>query len=166
MCINTQPMRVKIDGELSLAEWLRVVQQNTGRALDHQHDSLAEILRVTGNRTADSPLFESLLVIENIPLPRLPHPALQFRVREFEIREGLPIVLIVFLGDEPRIELRLQPACCEPGVPERVQRTFSRAMEALPTLNLSMRAAEMLDLLIDGGRLFASPLKPSRRTLA
>jgi nonribosomal peptide synthetase protein BlmV len=164
MCINTLPVRVKLGADVSLTMWLQSLQRNIWDVLARQHNALAEILRVTRSRAADPPLFESLLVIENIPTPPQRDEALPVRVQGFEIREGLPIVLVAFLNEEPRIELRLQPACCKAGVPERLQETLSRALQMIPSLSLSTRIVDVLDSLARGPKSSVnSALRTSRR---
>jgi len=67
--ITSLPLRLKIDGDGTLASWLKEIQ---GRQLDHEEHSfveLAEIQRL-GGLHAGQTLFDSLVVVENYPLDR------------------------------------------------------------------------------------------------
>jgi amino acid adenylation domain-containing protein/non-ribosomal peptide synthase protein (TIGR01720 family)/FkbM family methyltransferase len=67
--INSLPLRLNIDGDSTLAAWLKDIQR---QQLDHEEKGfveLAEIQRLVGVRSGQA-LFDSLVVIENYPLDR------------------------------------------------------------------------------------------------
>jgi amino acid adenylation domain-containing protein len=64
--INSLPVRVPISESLDVASWLREVQAVQVAAQPHEHASLADVQRWSGV-PAGQPLFESLVVFENVP---------------------------------------------------------------------------------------------------
>ncbi len=70
--INSLPVRVRIPQEISektgnLAGWLREIQSSQMAAQPYEHASLADIQRWS-SVPAGKPLFESLVVFENVPM--------------------------------------------------------------------------------------------------
>jgi amino acid adenylation domain-containing protein len=64
--INTLPVRVRVDGKATAAEWLRSIQREQAEARQHEHASLVDV-QGWSEVPRDQPLFESLLVFENYP---------------------------------------------------------------------------------------------------
>ncbi len=67
LMMNVLPLRLQIDSDLLLADWLRQVQTEQSQLLAHQFTSLAQIRRWAGLRPG-RPLFESHLSFENYPV--------------------------------------------------------------------------------------------------
>jgi len=74
--INTIPVRLRIDGDMTLADLLQQVQQNTLHSADHHHSALSDIQTHTPLKDR---LFGSLYVMENYPLDDV-----------FELNQPLP----------------------------------------------------------------------------
>ncbi|MGH8442730.1 MAG: amino acid adenylation domain-containing protein [Nevskiaceae bacterium] len=69
ICINSLPLRLKIDGDCRLGAWLKEIQRRQLDHDDHGHFALADIQRCSGARGGQA-LFDSLVVVENYPLDR------------------------------------------------------------------------------------------------
>jgi amino acid adenylation domain-containing protein/non-ribosomal peptide synthase protein (TIGR01720 family) len=67
LCINTLPMRVRVEPEADLLSWLRELQERQAELRQYEHSSLAEV-RAWSEMPPGRPLFESLLVFENYPV--------------------------------------------------------------------------------------------------
>jgi amino acid adenylation domain-containing protein len=67
MFINAVPVRVRIPGELPVAEWLRGLQAEQADARQFEHAPLAGV-KGWSEMPGDQPLFETLFVFENFPL--------------------------------------------------------------------------------------------------
>jgi len=66
LLMNTVPQRVRVPGQVTLAEWLQQVQRGRTRAASYDWVALSEIQRQAGaNRR--HPLFRTTLVYENFP---------------------------------------------------------------------------------------------------
>ncbi|OLP46771.1 non-ribosomal peptide synthetase [Rhizobium oryziradicis] len=65
--LNTVPFRALTRPDDTLAEWLQGLQTAHRQREKHGHAALADIQRWAG-KTADQPLFDTLLIIENLPL--------------------------------------------------------------------------------------------------
>ena len=128
----------------SLEQWLQELQRGVWGVLAHQYNALSDIVRDVGGGRA--PLFETLVVVENLPILQATD-GLRIRVEGFEIKEGLPIVLVLFLGAEPRIELRLRPACCKHGMADRLSRALSQLLQAMGSTTLATRVDLLLESL-------------------
>jgi len=95
--INTIPVRMRFDQDVSLIEWLRAAQD--GQAASHAYEllPLAQIVKLA-QTDRDRLLFESILVFENLPGDYAQLAALAgFRLEElnFAIRENYPLVVSV-----------------------------------------------------------------------
>src|SRR5205085_1859177 len=108
--INTLPVRVAVSDAGDLVSWWRELQSAQIAAQPYEHASLADLQRWSG-APAGRPLFESLLVFENLPAdPRRPAPApaaLDLRVlgERSMLRTQYPLVLLAIPGE--RLVLRL-----------------------------------------------------------
>jgi non-ribosomal peptide synthetase component F len=65
--INTLPVRVKVDPQESLLSWLRTLQENQAEQRQYEHSSLIDI-QGWSEIPRGVPLFESILVFENLPV--------------------------------------------------------------------------------------------------
>lgn len=63
---NTIPVRVRLDGEHTVATWLRRIRDDQAEARLYEHAELSDI-QAWLDRPASRPLFESLIVVENFP---------------------------------------------------------------------------------------------------
>ncbi len=64
--INTLPIRARVQAEADLEAWLRQLQLQTAAARQYEHTALPDVQRWSG-LAAGQPLFDSLLVFENLP---------------------------------------------------------------------------------------------------
>ena len=133
--INTLPVRLRVPESLSLLEWLPELQQDQAEMEAHGHLPLVQIQKLA-ERTADTPLFETLLVFENYPTgesggePREEPVAGISAFRTFEAT-NYPFNLLVAPGDEITLRFQLDS--------HRVETTAaSRALHHLKNLVLSM----------------------------
>lgn len=67
--INTLPVRVRIDEEAGLLDWLRVLQAEQVALREYEYSPLVEV-QSWSEVGRGRPLFESLLVFENYPLDK------------------------------------------------------------------------------------------------
>ncbi|MEW6445860.1 MAG: amino acid adenylation domain-containing protein [Pseudomonadota bacterium] len=67
MFINTLPLRLDIENDQSLGDWLQDIQQRQSLLRRHENASLSKIQRWSST-PGDQPLFESVLIFENYPL--------------------------------------------------------------------------------------------------
>jgi amino acid adenylation domain-containing protein len=65
LCINTVPVRARVDGR-KLVEWLQDLQAFNANALQYEYAALADI-HSWSEIPQDQPFFESILVFENYP---------------------------------------------------------------------------------------------------
>lgn len=112
--LNTVPQRVRILQDMKLADWLRVLQSENLRREPHAHAALTDINRWSGHR-ADPPLFESLLIVENIPLSMQQAFAaegtgLTLSAPASYERTHYPLALRVFPGEETVMALTFDTA--------------------------------------------------------
>ncbi|MEV6868985.1 condensation domain-containing protein, partial [Streptosporangium subroseum] len=66
LLINTMPTRIRVDGDLPLAEWLSRLQADHVTARRYEHTPLLKV-QAWSEVPAGRPLFNSLFVFENIP---------------------------------------------------------------------------------------------------
>jgi len=103
MFVNSLPMRVLIESNIKLGDWLVGLQSKQLSLLEFENSSLADIQHASpvGIRNA---LFDSLMVFQNVPAP-LDSPDMPFEVinRRNHENSHLPLTVEVF----PEEKLRL-----------------------------------------------------------
>lgn len=76
MFINTLPMRVVIKPEQQMAQWLKQLQHDQAANLQYSHSSLSDIQKLA-NLPKSQALFDTILVVENLPISRQTNLSLQ-----------------------------------------------------------------------------------------
>lgn len=109
MFINTLPVRLRLQPERSLADWLRDLQDQQAEARQYQHSSLVEI-QALSDLPRGRPLFESTLSFQNYPARELTlsegvTPHLEIRSAGAFERTSYPLDVTVDPG--PRFLLRV-----------------------------------------------------------
>ncbi|MBB1650688.1 non-ribosomal peptide synthetase [Delftia sp. UME58] len=104
--INTIPVPVAAPGGQSVGDYLREVQQTNMRVREYEHVALADIQRWSGS--AGRPLFDSIIVFENLPMDEtlrsLERFGLQFGPMQGGGLTGYAMDLQVVVGDCLEIE--------------------------------------------------------------
>jgi amino acid adenylation domain-containing protein len=107
MFVNTLPLRVRLDDDASLDEWLAGLQSCQADRREHEHSPLWLVQQWAGC-TPGEPLFENLLVIENYPVdPEVMSggDGLSVRVTPPFDRTGYPLMLLATPGDSLHLQL-------------------------------------------------------------
>ncbi|MEV5311956.1 amino acid adenylation domain-containing protein [Streptomyces sp. NPDC052610] len=169
--INTVPVRVTLPPGERAGDFLRRLQDEQARLMDHQYLGLTEIQRLAGA----GDLFDTLMVFENYPVD-------QAAVARAEAASGLRIVDVTGSGathypltlavlDEQRLGVvfEFRPDCYDRRTVERLAARFERLLHALladpgaPLAALdALEPAERAALLAAGER---PPLPVPRPTL-
>ena len=98
--INTVPFRVRVPRSQTVVTWLRDLQDAQLAQGEHQHLPLVEITRCSGVGP-DVPLFESMFVLENYPVDRVPAESGQTLIghsAEARHRSNYPLALVASPG--------------------------------------------------------------------
>ncbi|WP_018348686.1 non-ribosomal peptide synthetase [Longispora albida] len=106
--INSLPVRVRVRPGQTLAGICEEVQASQAVLLDHQHVGLGELQRLTGA----GELFDTLLVMENYPVPealRDPSGTVEIADIEFVETGHYPLAVVALPGDSLRLEVRYDP---------------------------------------------------------
>jgi amino acid adenylation domain-containing protein len=103
--INTLPQRVRVEPELPILDWLHDVQAEHAEARQHEHAPLVDV-QGWSEVPRGRPLFESLLVFENYPVPPDdPEAALEIVEGSSPERTHYPLVAVAVPGED---EIRLR----------------------------------------------------------
>lgn len=97
--INTLPVRVQIRADQPVGEWLRDIHRRQVDMSPYESTPLATVQgwsQIGGGR----PLFESLLVFENVPLPRIGSDALSISDVRYLQRSNYPLAILVMPGEQ------------------------------------------------------------------
>ncbi|MDQ0603850.1 amino acid adenylation domain-containing protein/non-ribosomal peptide synthase protein (TIGR01720 family) [Streptomyces canus] len=157
--INTVPVRVAVPPGERAGAFLRRLQHEQARLMDHQHLGLTEIQRLAGS----GDLFDTLLVFENYPIDR-------GAVAEAEALAGLRIVdvkgsgathypLTLAVLDEQHLEVifEFRPDAYDRATVEALAGRFERLMHAVvaapdtPLAALDVLVPEERAALLAGG---------------
>ncbi|HEY52373.1 MAG TPA: AMP-binding protein, partial [Caldilineae bacterium] len=104
--INTLPVRVQVPENVSVVQWLRELQAQQVEMRRYEYTPLVDI-QSWSDIAPGAPLFESLLVFENIPLEDAVEESkgLDLRNVETESITNFPLVLVVVPGREMSLRL-------------------------------------------------------------
>lgn len=130
--INTLPIRVRVDSGMKVIQWLEDIQRSQARMTDFESSPLVEVKK-SSDIQPDQQLFESILVMENIPDPAAIDGPLLQREARYHQQSNYPLALIVMpeaglevicLYDEQRLE---------PAVVARMMRQLETVIEDICT---------------------------------
>jgi len=116
MFVNTLPLRVRIDESQTLADWFTSMQAIQFEMLEYENTPVNEIRRAA-NLAGDAPLFETLLVYQNLPrVTLISEPPFYIANHDFHENNAWPLSIQVIPGDEAtdglRIILMHEPSTC------------------------------------------------------
>ena len=106
--INTLPVRVVIEPQVSLIPWLKARQQQLLELRQYEATPLSDIQRWS-DIPAGSPLFESIVVFENYPTHTPPDLGFEIRDRDYLEQSNYPLALLVVPGDTLEFLLLYDP---------------------------------------------------------
>ena len=122
MMMNTVPTRIRFPGNESTGDWLRRLRAERWALAPYEHSALSEVRRHCGV-PAGRPLFDSVVVFDNVPADRLELPGISLTaVGHDHGRSGHPLVLDI--ADRAEVEISLFSD------PERVDAPDSAALLA------------------------------------
>jgi amino acid adenylation domain-containing protein len=168
MFINTLPLRIPLDPDAKVGDWLRDIQGRQLALREHEQSSLVDIRRAS-EVPPGVPLFESIVVFENMPsrddsVAR--EPAIVPREAEYTEYSNYPLALLVVPGDVLELRAVHDPAQFstratarlleELGVTlERLGRSFGTTLakiDVLPDWERERALGELNDTAIDLGK--------------
>ena len=157
--INTVPVRVTVPPGERAGTFLRRLQDEQSRLMDHHHLGLTEIQRLAGA----GDLFDTLLVFENYPID-------EAAVAEAEASAGLrivdvkgsgathyPLTLAVLAEQRLRVVFEFRPDCYDRTAVEKLAGRFDRLLQAVladpdaPLAALDVLAPQERAALLTGG---------------
>ncbi|MFJ8477263.1 non-ribosomal peptide synthase/polyketide synthase [Kitasatospora sp. NPDC094011] len=160
--ITTLPARVAVDGDRGCADWLRALQQERAEDRRFEHVPLAEIQGLS-QLPPGTPLFDSLVVMENYPVDESTAGAHGLRIRELDAREATnyPLTVVVSPGERLAVELGHDPRYLDRETARGLADQLLHILDALAATDGTVRPAE-LDLLPPGerDRLLRGPARP------
>ncbi|MEJ2459517.1 MAG: condensation domain-containing protein, partial [Novosphingobium sp.] len=133
--INTVPVRIRIDPEVSVTRLVRRVQAQALQSQAHHYGALADIQAAT---TLKGALLDHALVFENYPLADELHGleskyALGFHIKEIAVFEQThyDLMIVVEPGTLMQVEFRYNATVFEERLMEQVRAAFGAIVEAL-----------------------------------
>ncbi|HEX9426136.1 MAG TPA: condensation domain-containing protein, partial [Candidatus Polarisedimenticolia bacterium] len=133
LCINTLPVRVRVDPEAELVPWLQGVQAQQAELRQYEHSSLAQV-RAWSEMAPGQPLFECIFVFENYPVDAsLREQNGSVAVEEVRSIEWTNYPLTLGVGPGPRLALCLSydRSRFEAAAIERLLDDYRRLLEGI-----------------------------------
>lgn len=129
--INTVPLRVTLEEKQNILGWLHEIQQRQTQVRAFESTPLYEIQRCS-EITADSPLFNSLLVFENYPV----NDVLKTRSMSVEFsnissveQTNFPLTVVIMPGEKLKLRLAYEASSFTEVVIERLFNQFSQVLK-------------------------------------
>jgi len=168
--LNTVPLRVDTAPARNLVDWLRDLQAGHRQREQHGHAALSDIQRWSGVG-ANRPLFETLLIVENLPLSMQDafareNSALSLSDPGSYERTNYTIALRIFPGEQTVLALTVDQGRLSQADARRVLRHYRgllSAFAARPDARLGefdILLPEERAHLLEMGRGRAAPLTP------
>ena len=105
--INTLPVRVRIDSQQSLIDWLKQLQTKQIARQEYEYTSLLDIHRVS-DVPKDVHLFQSIVVYENYPVESSLKQSLDiFKIRNIQISEQTNYPLTLYVAKDSQLSLKI-----------------------------------------------------------
>jgi len=141
--INTQPVRVRVEGEMATSTWLESLQAQQTQARQFEYCRLTSI-HGWSNVPRTMPLFESIVVFENYPASALGAAIETMGIRDIGVVEttNYPLALIAAPGHELELRLNYDPSRFDALTIERMARHLTTLLEAIST-NADCRVSEL-----------------------
>jgi len=131
--INTLPVRVRVEDDVPVTDWLQRIRAEQRAVRDHEHASLADVQRWSGV-SPGTPLFESLLVFDRQQLnSALRAAGGSWDRREFRLLERTSYPLTLYAYAEPELLLKIaydRPRFAD-GAITRLLRELATVLEAI-----------------------------------
>ncbi|HSL84825.1 MAG TPA: condensation domain-containing protein, partial [Thermoanaerobaculia bacterium] len=128
--INTLPVRVRSRPEAGLAAWLQDLQREQVEGRRYEFTPLVEI-QGQSELPRGTPLFESVLVVENYPMDESHERSFAIRDFRYLMIENFPLIFTVLPGTELRIKIKYQAAELGRTAVERLASLFLAALRTL-----------------------------------
>ncbi|MBX3301081.1 MAG: amino acid adenylation domain-containing protein [Nitrospira sp.] len=131
--INSLPLRVQIPKDSRLMEWLQSLLAQNLCMRQYEYASLVQI-QGWSEVPRGQPLFESLLVYENVPVdPFLTHHGLPFRAQQERNRThtNYPLTVVIMLGEQLGLQLTYDQRQFDDAIIIRMLEQFQYLLEQM-----------------------------------
>jgi amino acid adenylation domain-containing protein len=145
--INTLPVRLRVRGDVPAGHWLDHVHAEITWLRQFEHSPLSEVQRLVSGGRAES-LFDTLLVVENLPLVDVAWQDLALHVSDIAVsgRTNYALTILVIPGPSLTIEAHYPEDRLVDAKIERLLSHFSRLLVAIATApDVPVDAQPMLD---------------------
>lgn len=137
LCINTLPLRVCIDEQQSLWNWLPQLQDYNLELRQFEYVSGGKVHQWSQIHSGQ-PLYESLLVVENYPvgpsvLQAGPHLLRMSNIRSIGAQTKYPLTLLVIPGEQLGIRCVYNRQRLDEGCIQNILEHFSRLLTVIAT---------------------------------
>ena len=128
--INTLPVRAHIEPAVPIVDWLRRLQLEQIDAAAFESTPLVDVQRWSDVPKGE-PIFQTLLVFENVPHPSSQAGVLASSDIRYLQRSNYPLAVLVMPGDELEMILLYDADRYQAGVIRRMARQLVRTLEAI-----------------------------------
>ncbi|MBS0151276.1 MAG: amino acid adenylation domain-containing protein [Nitrospira sp.] len=131
--INSLPLKVRIQSEMSVAEWLKELLAQNYRIRQFEYAPLIDIQR-WGGMAAGQSLFHSLLVFENAPKdPRLGEQwgTIDIAYDHDRVHTNYPMTVVGYPGRELGVRLSFQTRCFDRESVQRMLEHLKHLLECM-----------------------------------
>jgi amino acid adenylation domain-containing protein/non-ribosomal peptide synthase protein (TIGR01720 family) len=169
--INSVPVRITVDNDKKLDEWLKQIQSNQLKRDEYSYTSLTKIREYSGVE-GSFPLFDSLIIFENYPIDKSVDDGIKGLAIEsvkFSEQTHYPLTLMVVPGDSLDFRISYDSSRFHEGSINRLLRHLLSILTSFPagskqTLGgISLIDEEETDLVINVFNARApviNPIKP------
>jgi amino acid adenylation domain-containing protein len=132
--VNVLPVRVRVPRDENLATWLAAVQAQQAEARRFEYCSLADI-QGWSDVPRGIPLFESVLIFQNIPLDIALSESVGLKVLGIKSTErtNVPLAVIVEPGTQLRFKIVYQRSRCDDVTIDRIIQNLHRILISMTT---------------------------------
>jgi amino acid adenylation domain-containing protein len=142
--INTLPVRMRVDEDRRVSEWLREAQEQGAAMRQYEFSPLVEVQRWSDVIGGES-LFESILVYENYPVGETTEEEVGGGITLSELRAAeqtnYPLTLMALPGDELALRITYEQGRFEHELITNVLKHLARALEEIAS-NPEQRISE------------------------
>lgn len=132
--MNTVPLRVKINREATIIDWLKELRARWVSMRDYEHTPLVQVQKLSSVPHGTS-LFDSILMFDSYQLDELlKQQGGKWASRSFRLYEqtGYPITLTVYSGTELCLQIEFDRSQYSPDVVQRMLGHLRTLLEGMP----------------------------------
>jgi len=143
MFVNSLPMRINCNSDITLYDWVQKIQQDQMELVQHENSSLIDIQK-SSEMPSNVPMFDSLMVFQNVPKLTISEEfPLEIRDRTVHENSPTPMTIEVFPGNALEIQVMFIEEMFAENAVEQIISHFTNLISSITSLETTATVSEI-----------------------